>query len=504
MSSSNVKNKYLLLIAFISGMVIMSIEMSASRLLAPYFGTSIFVWTNVIGLVMIALSLGYYIGGKLADKKPSKSLLLKIIVIASIFIIIIPFIVRPVVSLSSIDIFKARPSSFVILAGSFFATLFLFAIPIFLLGMVSPFIIRLLTKDRKNVGNIAGSIFAFSTIGSILGTFLSTILLIPAIGTKKTIIISALVLLFFSLIGLIRNNKKYLLLFLFFPLAFINFYNIKNTPGTLHEGESAYQYIQIVEKKDKTRQMLFNEGLGINSIYNPEKILTGFYYDYYNILPYLRDEIHKNVLVIGLAGGTIPRQYNYFFNDEDIEIDGVEIDNEVIEAAKNYFDVSFSNLNIYNEEGRMFLKRSKANYDIIIIDAYNNQLHIPFHLTTDEFFEEVKNKLNSDGIIAININAFSNSSELLIAITNTISSVFENVYVMPIKGSYNFMVIGSGDEIDFNIVNSKTYNEDLKIIFNNIIEGAKKYTYDPFKTTLTDDRAPIEYLTDKMVFEYFK
>lgn len=499
------KSKFLFLIAFISGMVIMSVEMSASRLLAPHFGTSIFVWTNIIGLVMIALSLGYYFGGKLADKNSSRIQLMKIILLASVFIIIIPLMIRPVVDLTTMDIFKANISSIIILVGSFFSTLLLFVFPIFLLGMVSPYIIKLLSIDDKNIGNISGSVFAFSTLGSILGTFISTLILIPTIGTKRTIMASALVLMLFSTIGLMKKNKKYLILILLFlPLMFLNIYVIKNDAKAVYEVESPYQYIQVVNESDGTNYLFYNEGMGINSVYNPDKNITGYYYDYYNVLPEMVDKKELDVLIIGFAGGTIANQFKYFSDDKVINIDGVEIDDKVVEISKKYFDTDNKGFNIYNQEGRMFLNQTDSQYDLIIIDAYNNQLQIPFHLATREFFGLVKNKLKENGKVAINVNAESQNSDLLIAISNSIACNFTNTNIVPVNHSYNYMIVGSDNDINYDKISNKDIKPELGSVLKFIKNYNYDYNYDNDGIELTDDRAPIEYLTDKMILEYLR
>lgn len=497
------QNKYLYFVAVISGMVIMAVEMAASRLLAPYFGTSIFVWTNVIGLVMLALSLGYYFGGKLSDKYHSKTQLMQIILLASLLIIVIPLLVRPVADLTTIDIFKANVSSFIILVGSFFSTLLLFVLPILLLGMVSPYIIKLLSITNENIGNISGSVFAFSTIGSIIGTFISTIVLIPTIGTKRTIIVSALTLMLLSIIGLLKNNKKYLLIFLIFlPVLFLNIYSIKSNANAVYETESAYQYIQVVEQIDGTKQLLYNEGIGINSVYNPNNNLSRYYYDYYNLLPEMLEKRELDILIIGFAGGTIANQMKYFCEDKIINIDGVEIDNKVIDISKKYFDTDNKGFNIFNEEGRMFLKQAEKKYDLIIIDAYNNQLHIPFHLTTEEFFKLVREKLHEDGMVAINVNAESEKSELLWAIANSIAYNFSNITITPINFSFNYMIVGRNEMINYDNISNRDIRSELINTLNNTKDKSYNFEYEKNALKLTDDKAPIEYLTDKMIFEY--
>ena len=173
--------KFLLATVFVTGMSIMAIEMSASRLVAPFFGTSLVVWTNIIGLIMLSLSVGYYYGGRLADRRPEWALLYKLITGAGIGMFIIPYIANPVMSYAA----SGTVGTFL---GSLIAVVLLFIVPFTLLGMVAPFVIKLAANTIDDVGNTAGSIYALSTVGSIIGTYLPALLFIPWLGTRRTIL----------------------------------------------------------------------------------------------------------------------------------------------------------------------------------------------------------------------------------------------------------------------------------------------------------------------------
>ncbi|MBN1325853.1 fused MFS/spermidine synthase [Candidatus Falkowbacteria bacterium] len=497
--------KYLLFLAFVSGMAIMAVEISASRLLAPYFGTSTFVWTNIIGVIMAALAIGYYIGGKMADRKPHLEVILKIIIIACLILFSISFITRPLVEYITGNMMLWHSASLMIFFGSLFTVAILFIFPIILLGAVSPFIIKLLSQESTAIGHNAGMVFSISTVGSILGTFLPTLVFVPYLGTRKTIIFFSLLLFCTAIFGLLKRKWLIICYACLFFLLIPKFPAIKAQDGAIFEDESVYQYFQVADENN-LRLLKVNEGLGTFSIINikPGQIMTGSYFDYYNILPYLNgNEKKQDVLILGLAGGTTSTQYNYFFGkDYDLHIDGVEIDDKVISTAEKYFNLNNSSLTVYNFDGRNFLDYLDKKYNSIIIDVYSNQLYISFHLTTHEFFDSVNKHLKPKGIVAMNVNAVSPDSPILKNITNTMLLSFKNVYIIPIKnGAWNFMVLASENEIEFTDLN-KIENIELYPIFTDTINAVEKVSYDNNFGYLTDDKAPIEHLTDKMIMDF--
>lgn len=509
---------YLLIISFTCGLAIMALEVSSSRLLAPYFGASLFVWTNIIGVVMAALAAGYYFGGKLADKRPDLNNLLALIAIAGIIFLFIPWLIKPAASsISSIGAASITSASVGIFFGSLIITLALFFLPLMLLGMVSPYVIKLYPSEPAEMGRTAGDIFAISTIGSILGTFLPTLWFIPVFGTKATIALFAVILIALAFFGL--AVKKFTLFFLVLSvisLISISSFSIKSSAGVIFEDESAYQYFQITDGQDSNRYLVFNEGLGVQSVYNKEKILTdGMYYDYFNVLPYLTGQRKqpfdpfnefraKQALIIGLAGGTVSRQFNYF--SPDIKVDGVELDAKVIAAAKKYLELDNRNLTIYNQDGRIFLQYVNKKYDIVIVDAYSHEMYIPWTMTTAEFWQLIENKLSKDGLVAINVNATSDKSEILSVISNTMASVFNYVYVVGINGNEagNYMIMAGNKNVDFTQLPNIVINSQLFDITRQVAANVKQVKFNPASMILTDDRAPVEMMTDKMIFQYFK
>ncbi|MDD5341122.1 MAG: fused MFS/spermidine synthase [Patescibacteria group bacterium] len=505
MFKENNYKKYLYILSFFCGMTIMAVEISASRLLAPYFGTSTFVWTNIIGVIMVALAIGYFVGGKLSDRRPDLNVLLKIILVSCIFLMTIPFITRPLVEFitGSISIWQSATS--LIFIGSLLTVVILFIFPIILLGIVSPFIIKLLSLKNGNVGNDAGLVFSISTVGSIAGTFLPVLVFIPYLGTRKTILIFSLSLLVIAIIGLFPKKISLIFLLLFIPVIVLKMPAIKSA-NAVAEGESVYQYYQVADQNN-FRYLKINEGMGVFSVLNKssDSVLTDSYFDYYNILPYIDGQSKKqDVLILGLAGGTVSTQLNHFFaNDFDLHIDGVEIDKKLIETAKKYFNLENPSLTIYNLDGRNFLDYYQNKYNAVVIDVYSNQLYISFHLTTKEFFDLVKNHLKPQGIVAMNVNATGKDSALLKNITNTMLLSFKNVYtVWTSNYSWNYLVIASDSDLDFKDLKNIKVDPQLRSIIDNTRQNVERVEYDNKFGFLTDDKAPIENLTDWMIIDY--
>ncbi|EKD46281.1 MAG: spermidine synthase-like protein [uncultured bacterium] len=280
----------------------------------------------------------------------------------------------------------------------------------------------------------------------------------------------------------------------------------KIRPGVLYEKETPYQYA-FVREDGEMRYLQFNEGLGIQTAYNQKDIFVGdMYYDYFTALPFLRADENKdlNVLIIGLAGGTIARQYHSLFAEQfHLQIDGVEIDKQIVEIGKKYFVLENPSLNINIADGRMFLQNTDKLYDIIIVDAYSQQLYIPFHLATKEFYTEASRHLNSDGVLAINVNAFSDQSKLLQGFTKTLESVFPQVYLAKVSGISNYLLIGSFSGFSFAEAEKRTDNQEIKSMIGEIIAG-EIVERSENSEIFTDDRAPIELLTDNDIWNYFR
>jgi len=386
----------------------------------------------------------------------------------------------------------------------------LFAVPVVLLGCISPFAVRLCVERASSSGHAAGRIYALSTAGSLVGTFTTVFLLIPNVGTRRTILTISVSVLLIAIVGLFQDGRRkafphLLLLVAILALQFLPLGAIKRTEGLIHETDSAYNYIQVIQQEEETVLKL-NEGEGIQSTYTPDKVLTGYFYDYFLLAPFFRRREHHSpvdsLCVIGLAAGTTARQYSAAFGF--IRIDGVEIDPAVVDAGQRYFDMNLPNLEIIVEDGRYFLAHSQRQYDVILVDAYNPP-YIPFQLTTSEFFREVKDHLTLDGVLAINVARTETDHGLVNAVASTLHTVYPSVYVVDTLANLNSIVLASRQPTTLHAVEGRLDGQSGPIL-TDVVERAtgriRKFT-EPTGEPLTDDRAPIEQMVHAMVWRYF-
>jgi len=514
----------LILVVFVAGSCSLAVELSASRLLAPYFGSSLFVWANLIGLILLYLTVGYYVGGRLADRSPRPGVLYTLTIIAAFLISVIPFLSRPIL-LWSQSAFATY--SIGVFYGSLVSVILLFAIPMILLGCVSPFAIRLRIEQVGKSGRTSGQLYAISTAGSIVGTFLPVLLLIPNIGTYRTFFTFAVALLLVSIAGLVgtrvdngprprngRVDKRLLSILLLIPMALsvltmrgpIKAADGSNGGGVLiTERESAYNYLQVVQVGDEL-QLIMNEGVGIHSVYNPHNILTQGYWDdflvapYFNNPPFTQDQVRK-VALIGLGAGTAAREFTATYGP--IPIDGVEIDGTVVELGRQYFHMTEPNLHVIVQDGRYYLQTTSQKYDVIGVDTYQ-QPYVPFQFTTQEFFQTVRDHLTPTGVVALNAGRTSNDYRLVEALAQTMHSVFPNVYIIDTERFTNSLVIGTNAPTslaNFQINANHLTNPLLQsvaqatIVYGNIREEHSRTVY------FTDDRAPVEQLIDQIILD---
>jgi spermidine synthase len=459
----------------------------------------------VIGIVMAALALGYWLGGKLSERLGHGRALFAIILLAGIFSAAIPFALAPFSRAAAKTLLAAgSDGSAIIIVGSFFVLIALFALPILLLGLVSPYIIRLLTLEDRAVGEVAGRLFAVSTAGSIFGTFVPVLVLVPLIGSKKTILAAAGALIFLGVIGISvswRKTKAALIAAGIILAVMITPATLRWRDGLIAEKESAYEYVSVQDEKNYGRTMRFNEGLGIQSAVFADGSRTGFYWDY---LPAILSsagerEGKKKVLLIGLAGGSIARGIAAGWGD-GAEITGVEINPDVISLGRKYFDLDgVRNLTIVNEDGRTFLARSKDKYDLIIVDAFTNQLYIPPHLSTVEFFKLCRERLAAGGMMSLNAVFYSEKAELYKRLTATLKAVFPAVEYYRNTGSYNYLVAAGEENFDWEY-GVRAAPESIKDLAEEIQKGIAEFP-DSGGRLLTDDDSPIEILTDAQVFD---
>ncbi len=505
--------RYLHFTVFASGMTTLAVELTAARLLGAVFGVSNLVWASIIGLILIYLTAGYFIGGRWADRSPFPATMYKILLWGAFTAGLVPLVSRPVLTLAA-NAFDELAVG--VLLGSFLSVLILFIIPITLLGTISPFAIRLAITDPRAAGEVSGRIYAISTLGSFLGTFLPVLVLIPLIGTTMTFITFSGFLLLVAFAGLWRSaGWRGVLPWLWMPvvLAFLAAYwavrPVKQTMGQVYERESAYNYIQVLER-DGDLILRLNEGQGEHSRYNPtrldyhgpwEQFLAA---PFFNPAPFDPARV-KSMAIIGLAAGTTARQATAVFGP--IPIDGYEIDPAIIEVGREYFDMNQPNLNAIALDGRIGLARSNSRYTIIGLDAYRPP-YIPWHLTTREFFRAVYEHLDPDGALVVNVGRAPEDRRLIDALVGTIRTVFPSVYVMDLPDTFNSLIYATVQPTEArNLVDNYAYLIELEAVHPLLLEAIRRAGTNLRPTpqssqVFTDDLAPIEWITNNMVLEF--
>jgi spermidine synthase len=515
-ATQTISRRFLFLIVFISGMTTLAVELSASRLLGNVFGTSNIVWANVIGLILLYLTIGYFIGGRVADRYPHPANLMSILVWAGFLSALIPLVSRPILYQAA-QAFAGAEAALAL--GSFVSVIILFSIPITLLGMVSPYAIRLSISQLEDVGRTSGQIYAISTLGSLTGTFVPVLWLIPEIGTTRTFLLFAAILYAVALAGIWVFNRRLFLPYLIMPIIIVIISVVVLSSPTRppvsgaslqFETESAYNYIQVQEDQQGYRYLYLNEGQGIHSQWHKEQIYYGRTWDYFLAGPYFNDDFQpadmRNLLVIGLATGTIPRQHISVYGN--LPIDGVEIDPEIIRVGEQFFEMnktSMPSLQVYAEDGRYILNQLDKTYTVIAVDAYRPP-YIPWHLTTVEFFSEIQQHLDANGVVVINVGRTSTDRRLVNALANTMQQIFPSVHAMDVPYSFNTILVATNQQTSGqNVIdNLATLPQDASPILRQVLNDAAAAltVLEPGEILFTDDRAPLETLVDSLVLNF--
>ncbi len=499
------KNKiFLYLTEFFAGMSVMAVELGASRLLAPYFSSSQIVWTIIIGTIMIAMALGNIYGGKSADKSPNPDKLYGRILIAAVWIALVPVAGKYIVlGISALLIFTVN-NNFLIIAA-FCACMVIFVFPLFLLGTVTPSLAKYSVSSLDDSGRTVGTLGAFNTIGSIIGTFVPTFVTIPAVGTSITFLIFAGILIVLSVIYFVSSRvgyKKIIISGVIFVSCCVFGHGDSFAfwqKDLTYEGESIYNYLQVSED-DKQVSLSTNVLFGVQSVYMKDDTLTGLYYDYAMAAPLMvpdKNPDSMEVLILGMGTGTYATQCRKYFGDMNIE--GVEIDEKITKLSRKYFALP-DDINVTTYDGRAFLNASDRKYDVIMVDAYQD-ITIPFQMSSVEFFRLVKSHLNENGVMVVNMNMRGNDDgDINQYLADTISSVFGNVYTVEVDNSTNRELFASDNNDMMGVLNdniSGIKDADLRFMMNKVRDNS--IAYNAGKLIMTDDNAPVELLGMKVI-----
>ena len=504
------KNKiFLYLTEFFAGMSVMAVELGASRLLAPYFSSSQIVWTIIIGTIMIAMALGNIYGGRSADKNPNPDKLYGRIIIAAVWIALIPVVGKYIIlGISALLIFTVS-NNFLIIAA-FAACMVIFVFPLFLLGTVTPSLAKYSVDSLSDSGKTVGTLGAFNTVGSIIGTFIPTFVTIPAVGTSVTFLIFAGILIALGVIyfisaktGRVKSIAAVVILIASAVFGHGNSFAFWEKNLT-YEGESVYNYLQVYEN-DREVVLSTNVLFGVQSVKLKEQGLTGMYYDYAMAAPLMADIMDKkecNMLILGMGSGTYATQCESYF--DNVNIEGVEIDSKITKLARKYFELP-EDVKVVTYDGRAYLNATGSRYDVIMVDAYQD-ITIPFQMSSVEFFTMVKDHLTDDGVMVVNMNMRGGGEgSINDYLADTIASVFDNVHTVDVNGSTNMELFASDNSgMLKNFSDNLEMLDDTKLglmlsrVSDNLTE------YDAGTYLMTDDKAPVELLGMKVIDEIIK
>ena len=547
--------RLLYLLVFTAGLVTLGMELSAARLLEPAFGNSQLVWAALIGLILLSLAVGAWLGGVLADRYPHRRELELTLTAGAVGVALVPLLSLPVLRLASLGLADFAPG---LLLGALLAVGLLFSIPAILLGTATPWAVRLAMENREppisNLGHTAGRLSATATAGSLVGAFLPVLWLIPTFGTRWTFYLLALLLLAVVSLSALRQPHRWIplaamvgvLLLAFFtqPQGVRAAWDDGRTGTILYEDESAFNYI-AVRQWGSERHLKLNDGIGIHSVYHPDALLSQGIWDYFLLAPLFQenDQLsivdcqlsiaddgcgnqlldpqnpktpnpqspNSNLLLIGAAAGTVAGLYTDIYGD--VAITGVELDPAIIEVGRKLFDADWPNYTPVAADGRRWLAQqpAAAQFDVIAIDAYRPP-YIPFHLTTVEFFQLVSDHLTEDGVVAVNVGRTETNFALVEAMTATMGEVFPSVFVVDEPGPpgtlANSLVVATKQPTTLEIFQenvaalSDRRPAEFRAFVQQAATQARVSSRPAAASIFTDDRAQVEQVVHGLILDY--
>lgn len=491
---------YLYLTEFFAGMAVMAVEIGAQRLISPYFSSSQIVWTIIIGMIMIAMAGGNVYGGKMADKDPNPDKLYGRILIAALWLALIPFLGKYVIVGISAAIIFSVDANYLILAA--FATcLLLFVFPLFLLGTVTPSLAKYTMDSLSDNGKIVGTLGAMNTLGSIIGTFLPTFVTIPAVGTNLTFLLFSGILLLLAAVyflSLGKGLRRLGLSVLLFVAACLLGYRTdfafwESREGLLYEGESVYNYLRVQDSPKRT-VLSTNVLFGVQSVLEKTDNLTGMYYDYALAAPFLTQtgtQKAQDVLILGMGSGTYARQLLRYL--PGTKVAGVEIDRKITDLAHEYFQLP-AQVPVTEYDGRAYLNEDHRTYDVIMVDAYQD-ITIPFQMSSVEFFQSVRQHLKPGGVLVVNLNMHgTEQGGIADWLADTVAGVFPEVLTVDVPGNTNRELFAGDKGLKASLAQNSRAVQDPQLKDLLVSIGDRAVMYHSGGRTLTDDKAPVELL----------
>ena len=435
------------ILTFVSGAIVMALEIATSRILTPIFGSTIYTWGSLIGVILSGLSLGYFLGGKIADNNPKFDKICGIVFSVGLFTVGVPFFASTVVDFTTVVLPVNQYTPLI-------ATFLLLMLPSVLLGFVSPYVIKLGASSLQNIGNISGSLYSITTVGSIVGTFVTVFLLIPSFAVNQIIFGLGIALIGTSLIGLKVSPKIIavaVLIVLIVPWSTMSINTIPHNGTLLFEKETLFSHLDVIEFGDN--RSLYLDGARHSSMNLNDPLDLVIDYTKYFHLGMLFNPTFTDVLFVGGGGFTGPKNFLALYPETKIDV--IEIDSDVIDVAKQYFSLEPNpRLNVFNADARQHLSTFDKKYDLIILDAYAST-YVPYHLLTHEFYQLVEDRLEPDGIVISNFigSIEGNKSPLVRSAYKTMEKTFPVSYVFPTEekpsNSQNIMIVSSNQPYEY-------------------------------------------------------
>ena len=505
------KHWYLYIVVFNGGAAVLALEILGTRILGPFYGVSLFLWSALISVTLIALSVGYTVGGRWADRGATSFRLYFLLAGAGIWTLLIPWLRAPILFIS--EPFGLRFA--VLVAASI-----LFVPPLTLLGMVSPYAIRVRATSLNVVGRTAGDLYAISTVGSVVAALLTGFILIPNFGVSRLTILIGATLLITSFVGGalalasggLRVGAVAAVLTGAVGLWHLPSVAIRHEPGVVAIEQSPYAEIRVLDSKDTKTRLLVIDG-GTHTIVNPSSWES--YFPYVAVMGLARCIAEKpgKLLLIGVGGGSVIKD----FAMEGWRIDAVEIDPVVVRVAYEHFGLEPSEARVFTMDGRQFLNAEEGNYDVIAMDAFGSS-SIPFHLVTRESFGLVASRLNPGGIFALNLESDGWDGPVVRSITATLKQHFNAVVAAPTQFSRdqlgNVVIFASNDPLNFRSASGNDgragcdpfyWNRDANRGWNNRFVPDTRSA-----AVLTDDLNPVDvwseetnFVARKVLHDYF-
>jgi spermidine synthase len=489
-------------LVFVVGAGTLGAEIAAARLLAPWFGASTIVWANTIAIVLVSLSIGYALGGRLADRDPRPEGLAWIVLVAAALLAVVPFVSGPFLRQAVVAVDQLSAATFV---GSLVGVGALLAVPLLLLGMVSPYVVRLRMVSVDGAGRTAGRLSSISTVGSLTGTFLASLLLIPLVGTRRTFLVFAAAMALAALPLLVRRRRR--LPAAAVPAAILGLLalpsvTVKGAEGVdrvVWERETEYQYARVLERSDGERVLELNEGHAVHSVLRPGSHLVGRYWDDMLALSAAGERgVPRSVAILGNAAGTTARAIGHYF--PNTRIDAVEIDDDLTEVGRELFDLRAPHLTVHTADARPWLHGTDQRFDVIMVDAYR-QPYIPFYLASREFFTEVRDHLEPGGLVIVNVGhpEGSDALEQTLAATMAAGLGSDAVWRDPVRPTSTVLVgAPSGKAVVDPAAQLRAGARDVPAELAAVMRATAGRLAPPLigGRVYTDDVAPVEWLID--------